>query len=988
MAPRSLRAHHTRSAGFTMIELMIALVVFALIFVAVTAVFLSASHSKDRTSANLEATQTARATLDMVSRDLRSAGYQTDGDYATPQPAIAYVDSMELIVSENQLPYPDNAMGPSAPLAYHPAHSPNPAPLVASQWTPPIRYRTGAELIRYTLDTNNDGVVDANDRATVAGLDAAATPNPNDYVLVRQVYGDSTGNVANSNGGVQERVALIRKPGGGVPPIYTVYMKGSATPYDWANGPVPAAQLNNIERVIVQVTAASARPDTKGNYAQTTLRTTISSMRNNPNIGATEYTVSGYVYNDLNKDRVFNGSDVGTSGATVQLGPSFIAYSNAAGYFSFRVPAGTYTLKHTPAAGFGSFMNPDTFSVVVTSANLTYSFADTAKTGGFVTVNVWNDANGNGAVDTGEPGLSGIAVNIGGTTVYTDGYGNATLFAGVGAWSALATVPDSLAATTPNPVTGSIANGGTASGSIGMQLSPNGFVTGTVYQDNNKNGIQDAGESGIANVWVGVTTDAGLSVQGYANTDATGNFKITCPANDPPKTQAYTVYCVPPANTFPTTSTATGGVWVKQNNSTSGYSFGMATYQVITLNASRVLSLAAADLIENDAAKLGSLHQDVDLILGADAGGTDNISVWFNQYNASPLFSATPDYTRNAPQSVLSMSVDTLDTSAPIARPDLVTGTKYTVNGNFYVWLNQNTSGNEGFFPLAYSTGLNYKTADNGDVQAVKTLDVIGGNMPDIIVGSKGATALTGSIEIWQNSNAASPTFTRAETYTTFGATATQIGEVTGLSLADLDADGLKDMIVSTRTGDYSGQVIFYKNMGKAAVGTRFSFKFALTFTTNTPTCLATTDVDQDGLADVIIGTQNSTSGGKIVYLRNFGAWTWTLVKAVTTPGMVMSIATADMGGATGVNDLIVGWRASSAGYGGGVLIYYLDVHGIPNSGVDPSGGSVVNMVPALAAANFNYGSYPTGAATPYLTDLAVGVKSSATTGSLVIFIR
>ena len=139
MAPRPFRGRLARSAGFTMVELMITLVVFALIFVAVTAVFLSASHSKDRTSANLEATQTARATLDMVSRDLRSAGYQSDQDYATPQPAIAYVDSMELIVSENQMPYPDNATGPIAPLAYSPSHSPNPAPLVGNQWTPPIR---------------------------------------------------------------------------------------------------------------------------------------------------------------------------------------------------------------------------------------------------------------------------------------------------------------------------------------------------------------------------------------------------------------------------------------------------------------------------------------------------------------------------------------------------------------------------------------------------------------------------------------------------------------------------------------------------------------------------------------------------------------------------------------------------------------------------------------------------------------------------------
>ena len=51
--------------------------------------------------------------------------------------------------------------------------------------------------------------------------------------------------------------------------------------------------------------------------------------------------------------------------------------------------------------------------------------------------------------------------------------------------------------------------------------------------------------------------------------------------------------------------------------------------------------------------------------LGADAGGTDNIAVWFNEYNNNPLFDSNPTYTRNAPQSVLSMALEKLDTDTP-----------------------------------------------------------------------------------------------------------------------------------------------------------------------------------------------------------------------------------------------------------------------------------------------------------------------------------
>ena len=142
-----------------------------------------------------------------------------------------------------------------------------------------------------------------------------------------------------------------------------------------------------------------------------------------------------------------------------------------------------------------------------------------------------------------------------------------------------------------------------------------------------------------------------------------------------------------------------------------------------------------------------------------------------------------------------------------------------------------------------------------------------------------------------------------------------------------------------------------------------------------------------DGLQDVIVGTQDGTSSGSLVYLRNGGGWAFSTVKTVAAPGIVLALAAADMGGGASINDLIVGWRSSTATYAGGVSIYYLDVLGLPDYGVDPSGGSLLNMVPAITTANFNYGTYQPPAA-PYLTDLAVGVKSSATAGSLVIFIR
>ena len=41
-----------------------------------------------------------------------------------------------------------------------------------------------------------------------------------------------------------------------------------------------------------------------------------------------------------------------------------------------------------------------------------------------------------------------------------------------------------------------------------------------------------------------------------------------------------------------------------------------------------------------------------------------------------------------------------------------------------------------------------------------------------------------------------------------------------------------------------------------------------------------------------------------------------------------------------------------------------------------------------MCSSDLNYGLNTTTPPTPYLTDLAAGLKSSATTGALVVFIR
>src|SRR5262249_34681184 len=145
--------------------------IFSLVAVTLTLVLMSSAKSKQSTSQRIESEQGARAALDLMARDIRTAGYGVDSDYpGAPQPAIAYVDSTEIILGENVLPFPEpNPNGHMAPLAYNPLANPKPFPLNGTPYAPPGRYRTGAELVRYTLDVNNDGVVNAADVASPQG---------------------------------------------------------------------------------------------------------------------------------------------------------------------------------------------------------------------------------------------------------------------------------------------------------------------------------------------------------------------------------------------------------------------------------------------------------------------------------------------------------------------------------------------------------------------------------------------------------------------------------------------------------------------------------------------------------------------------------------------------------------------------------------------------------------------------------------------------
>jgi hypothetical protein len=183
---------------------------------------------------------------------------------------------------------------------------------------------------------------------------------------------------------------------------------------------------------------------------------------------------------------------------------------------------------------------------------------------------------------------------------------------------------------------------------------------------------------------------------------------------------------------------------------------------------------------------------------------------------------------------------------------------------------------------------------------------------------------------------------------------------------------------------------MIFCNNGKSAGTSRFTLaqSFALA---GAVTCIAPTKVDFDTLTDIIVGLQTGIGSGELQEFKNLlfaGVINFAYQRRYNAPGIPLSLVATDLGGVVGHDDLAMGWRENETSYVGGLRILSLDLGRLPAIDSDPSNGSVTNMVPALTVNNFNYGVQPAVPLPPYLTDVAAGIKVTALTGALVVFIR
>jgi hypothetical protein len=282
--------------------------------------------------------------------------------------------------------------------------------------------------------------------------------------------------------------------------------------------------------------------------------------------------IGDFVWNDQNRNGVQDAGEPGLDGLAVRLasGPTVVATTTTGmgplgqhGYYQFGglcggaytievdAPGGfTVTIGHATAATVDSNLSPAAVSlsdtVVGTTSDQTIDFGFYPTCNGSIGNVVWHDVNRDGIQDAGEPGLNAISLRLedatGGVLARTQtdmgpgGQVGYYQFTGLcaGDYSVRVeteTLPAGYTATPPSAAGSTPANDSDASpAGVSLSVVPTGTssnqtidfgyrspCTGTignfVWHDDNRDGVQNAGEMGIDGVRVYLTDGTPAIVQ-------------------------------------------------------------------------------------------------------------------------------------------------------------------------------------------------------------------------------------------------------------------------------------------------------------------------------------------------------------------------------------------------------------------------------------------------------------------------------------------
>jgi hypothetical protein len=261
--------------------------------------------------------------------------------------------------------------------------------------------------------------------------------------------------------------------------------------------------------------------------------------------------IGGVKFEDLNANGARDPGEPPLAGVTILLtpaagGPARTTVTDASGNFLFTgVAPGSYVLTEVVPTGYTETM-PATDGIPVTlvsggtSINNVFGNFHGILTGTISGLK-FNDLNGNGVRDTGEPGISGVTITLSltGTTPRTAVTGSDGTFSFTavpfGSYTVSETVPSGFQQTAP-PSPGTLValldfGHQTVSGLAFGNRAVLGSIAGTKFNDINGNGTRDTGEAGVSGITIRLTNSAGTVLS--TTTDTSGNFSFTALPSGP-----------------------------------------------------------------------------------------------------------------------------------------------------------------------------------------------------------------------------------------------------------------------------------------------------------------------------------------------------------------------------------------------------------------------------------------------------------------------
>lgn len=162
-------------SGLTLVELLIASTIMLFVFATVYTAFIQTRKVSLRNQMDTEILQNARIGLNEMARTLRMAGYQRDREHGQ----ISLIEAAPFQIIFNADIYRKySSLPPDASIKLYDA----------TDYVSPMKnYTTRAETIRWTLDTNDNGIIDKWD--TNDDEEEQSTQNLNDMVLIQEING-------------------------------------------------------------------------------------------------------------------------------------------------------------------------------------------------------------------------------------------------------------------------------------------------------------------------------------------------------------------------------------------------------------------------------------------------------------------------------------------------------------------------------------------------------------------------------------------------------------------------------------------------------------------------------------------------------------------------------------------------------------------------------------------------------------------------------